>query len=104
VRVMHFRRSSCIYVGGWGGGGGDGGGGGVGLYTHTPHPRSPTTGQTIPPPPRINNHPRKGVRTLCALPGDDIPCVDHALICRELGGGGEWRQKVSGRACVNHLA
>jgi hypothetical protein len=91
----------------WGGGGcgGDGGGGGGCRSPHplAPHPRSPPMGKTIPPPPRVNNPPRKGVRALHALPVDDAPCVDHAQIRGALGGWGKWRQKVSGRACVSHL-
>jgi hypothetical protein len=102
---MYIWRNSCIYVGGGGGGcGGDGGGGERPLHPLAPHPRSPPMGQTIPPPPRINKTPRKGMRTLCALPGDANPLRDHTQVRRALGGGGKWRQKVSGRVCVCHLA
>ena len=71
-------------------------GGGRPLHPLAPHPQSPPMGQTIPPPPRINNPPRKGLRTLCALPGDANPLRDHTQVRRVLGGGGRWRQQVSG--------
>jgi hypothetical protein len=78
-------------------------GGGSDKNTHL-HPNNvPHDGANEPPTPSHQQSPRKGVRTLCALPGDAKPLRDHTQVRRVLGGGGKWRQQVSRGACVHHL-